>query len=116
MKVSRLSTRNCEKICEKKNTPPFPFDHLFTQVPKSSYFMHGSESAKYSQTFFGIWLQRSSLSQKRLPIFTNYILFPRSMAINSKINIVAALAKDNETWEQNTNCLDKQNINLITEK
>ena len=64
--ASRLSTRNCEeKTCEKIVTPVFHFDHLLTQVPKSPYFIHGSESAKICTHFFWVWLQRSGLYKKR---------------------------------------------------
>ena len=33
------------KMCEKIITPPFHFDHLPTQVPKSPYWLQGLESA-----------------------------------------------------------------------
>ena len=64
MRGSRLLKRDCEKKCEKIVTPPFHFDHLLTQVPKSPYFIHRSEYAIIFIHFFGLCLQWSGLSQK----------------------------------------------------
>ena len=40
------------KMCEKIVTPPFHFDHLPTQVPKSPYWLQGFESAIIFEHFF----------------------------------------------------------------
>ena len=42
-----------KKMCEKNITPPFHFDHLPTQVPKSLYRLKDSESAIIFAHFLG---------------------------------------------------------------
>ena len=41
------------QMCEKIYTPPFHFDHLPTQVPKSPYWLQGLESAIIFEHFWG---------------------------------------------------------------
>ena len=41
-----------EKKCEEIVKSPFHFDHLRPYVPKSAYFIHGSESANIFTNLF----------------------------------------------------------------
>ena len=49
------------EICEKIVTPPFHFDHLPNQVPKSLYRLEGLESTILFALFWGVWLPQSRL-------------------------------------------------------
>ena len=54
-----------EKKVWKFVAPPFHFDHLLTQVPKSLYFIHGSESAKiFAHIFLGLAAIERFVSKK----------------------------------------------------
>ena len=56
------------KMCDKFFTPPFHFDYLLTQVPKSSHRSQYSESAKNICILFGgVRLPRTYLSKKKHP-------------------------------------------------
>ena len=57
-------TTSARKMCEQIVTPPFHFDHLPTQVPKSPHHSKDSESAKILAHFWGVTLPRTCLSQK----------------------------------------------------
>jgi hypothetical protein len=57
-------TTSARKMCEQIVTPPFHFDHLPTQVPKSPHHSKDSESAKILAHFWGVRLPRTCLSQK----------------------------------------------------
>ena len=77
----------CEEKGWKIVTPPFHL--LLTQVPKSLYFIHGSESAIIFTHVFWVCLARSSLSQKVLKMyFFGLSLFLNIIFNKSKENIL----------------------------
>ena len=45
-------TTLARKMCDRIVTPPFHFDHLPTQVPKSPHCSQNSESSKILANFF----------------------------------------------------------------
>ena len=63
--ISTLARKMCKQII----TPPFHFDHLPTQVPKSQYLLEGLESPKIFAPFWGFGSHRAVCLKKAFFLF-----------------------------------------------
>ena len=78
------------KMCDKTVTPPFHFDHLPAQVPKSPHRSQDSESAQILAHILGGQVPQTYLSQKSHKIESFLSSLFRNFRI-SKVNFLSSL-------------------------